>query len=140
MNKRDWKYLYKDIGFDMSYWWIILILYGIGSVFGLNDGRSSFFITAILLYTFVGPAVDTDRKKRQAKEKRESIEKARIEGEDIALFGMSLEDIYQIKYEGVGSSPKVTKEFKEKQKAMRKEGEKAREKIIGRDWINRLYH
>ena len=53
---------------------------------------------------------------------------------------MSLEDIYQIKYEGVGSSLKVTKEFKEKEKAMMKEVEKAREKIIGRDWINRLYH
>jgi hypothetical protein len=140
MNKRDWKYLYKDIGFDMSYWLIMLILFCVGYVFGLNDGRNSFFITTILLYLFVGPAVDADRKKRQAKEKRESIKKARIEGEDIALFGMSLEDIYQIKYEGGWSSPKVTKEFKEKEKAMRKEVEKAREKIIGRDWINRLYH
>ena len=64
MNKRDWKYLYKDIGFDLSYWWIILILYGIGYVFGLNDGRNSFFITAIILYSFVGPTVDENRKKK----------------------------------------------------------------------------
>ena len=64
MNKRDWKYLYKDTGFDMSYWLIILILYGIGYVFGLNDGRSSFFTTALMLYLFVGPAFDMDKKKK----------------------------------------------------------------------------
>ena len=132
------KEFYELLGFNQFYWYSILIIYIFGYTFKFNDGNS-IFIAVIVTYITLNAIVSSDEKEKKRKENKIRERELAIAEVETFLFGLSKEDCYQIKYEYIEGELKITQEFKDKEAAMIEEVKKAREKIIGRDWFNRLY-
>lgn len=139
--KRIWdliKEFYKLVGFNHFYWYSILIIYAFGYWFEINDGNY-IFIIVIVGYIVLNIIVSKDEEEKKRKENKIREREIAIAEVETLLFGLSKEDCHQIKYEYINGELKITKEFEDKKAAMIEEVKKAREKIIGRDWFNRLY-